>query len=886
MSARPTKKEMLQAIYGENFPGHLVLWNRQDKQTKFFLADQLDELVATVETHPQRDWYVALGTQRQRLQPLKRGKADGVVFVPGFVADIDFVKPDKPRQYPADEAEALRIIEAFPLKPSAIIRTGGGLHAHWFLDRGIAIERPRDRDKAKSLVQGFQLALIEHFKTHGREIDNVGDLARVFRIPGTLNHKTTPPRQVGLIVFEPSRRISVADVEALLEKLDIPFERGGSAKEPTTHKETFDADHEAIRKECAWYRDVTGEGSAACDEPNWYAAASITARCENGDAIFHDYSQGHAKYSRQEAEAKLERARTEAGPRTCEKIADLGNSEICVACPHRGKIKSPIQLGRRKSSVTVRYEPDNIGPVPLGYHQQEFIFRHQSTRQIARLSAMQLVQRANLFGLAPKWFWEAKFGITMDNGKVRIDVETTADALIQACRAKGAISGSNFRGMGLWREGERLVPNFTDALIESSEYLYVPPRQKVDLRREAFEIERIREFLQRASWAVANAGDLVLGWCMIAPLAGALEWRPHMAITGAAQSGKSTIIKGVSNLLRPLALTIEGNSTEAGVRQSIGSDARPVIIDEFETESSQDAARVGRIVRLMRSTSSATGETARGTPEGKPLQFNLRAIFIVGAINLYRVSAADTSRIIRLELKAHTSDQNSRRRIIELQENLAQVAPAFCQFAIDQAENTLVSIGVLHRHMHAIQARQADNMAAVLAGLWVALHERAITSDEAPEFLATYDALIREHGEATSANDAYECLEALLTHSVSIGQGSLQTLGSVLAEALVDVAKPGRNRHIHYDLLAVNGIKLEDGGFVVANSHAGVTKIFQASRWAGGQWAQALARLPGARKARQKRFGDARSLGTWIPRDLVDGSADAVGTKEQGAASI
>ncbi len=61
MSARPTMKEMLQAAYGENFTGHMVLWNRQDKKTLFFLANQLDELVATVEAHPQCDWYVALG---------------------------------------------------------------------------------------------------------------------------------------------------------------------------------------------------------------------------------------------------------------------------------------------------------------------------------------------------------------------------------------------------------------------------------------------------------------------------------------------------------------------------------------------------------------------------------------------------------------------------------------------------------------------------------------------------------------------------------------------------------------------------------------------------------------------------------------------------------
>lgn len=538
-----------------------------------------------------------------------------------------------------------------------------------------------------------------------------------------------------------------------------------------------------------------------------------------------------------------------------------------------GMIAGARAKGFAKQREETPYEPGEVGPIPLGYGQGEFIFRLQDTRQITRITAPQLAVQANLFSLAPKSFWEEHYGVQLKTGGIRIDVASAVDGLIQACRAKGVILPSNFRGIGLWREGDRLVPNFTTNVPESRDYLYIPPRQQVDLRRETLDIESIREFFQRMSWAVPNAGDVVLGWCMIAPLAGALEWRPHVAITGAAQSGKSTLIKGVSNLLRPLALTIEGNSTEAGIRQSIGCDARPVVIDEFETENSQDANRVGRVVRLMRSASSATGETTRGTPEGKALRFNLRAAFMIGAINLYRVSAADTSRIIRLELKAHASDQNSRRRIIELQEYLAAVAPAFCQFAIDQAENTITSIAVLHRHMKVIQARQADNMAAVLAGLWVALMGRAIRDDEAPDFLDAYDGIIREHGEAVTSDDAVECLNALLTHPIHLGQGMLRTMGSVLAETLAEVAKPGAGRPTHYDLLAVHGIRIDDGGFVVANLHVGATKIYASTRWAGGQWSQALSRLPGAKKVEPTRFGaGARSRGTWLPAGLVEES--------------
>src|ERR1043166_8070604 len=78
------------------------------------------------------------------------------------------------------------------------------------------------------------------------------------------------------------------------------------------------ADHEQIIKECAWYRLQIFEGAATCDEPNWYAGASITGHCANGRKIFHAYSSKHPDYSNKEASKKLKRAIEEANPRTCE----------------------------------------------------------------------------------------------------------------------------------------------------------------------------------------------------------------------------------------------------------------------------------------------------------------------------------------------------------------------------------------------------------------------------------------------------------------------------------------------------------------------------------------------------------------------------------------
>jgi Bifunctional DNA primase/polymerase, N-terminal len=94
------------------------------------------------------------------------------------------------------------------------------------------------------------------------------------------------------------------------------------------------------------------------------------------------------------------------------------------------------EIAQRTSSDP--YVAGAIGPLPLGYAGNEFVFRHQQTREVVRRSGVQLIMPSGLFELASMTFWVSQFPKRNQKGDVYgIDYISAGNALIQACRAVG-----------------------------------------------------------------------------------------------------------------------------------------------------------------------------------------------------------------------------------------------------------------------------------------------------------------------------------------------------------------------------------------------------------------------------------------------------------------
>ena len=186
-------------------------------------------------------------------------------------------------------------------------------------------------------------------------------------------------------------------------------------------------------------------------------------------------------------------------------------------------------------------------------------------------------------------------------------------------------------------------------VMDGAVYPAGPPVQRPsDTAATDEEIRQLLDFLGNWAWLRPKLDPrLLLGWIGCALVVGALRWRPHVLVTGAAGTGKTTLEKLVDDLLGWIALSVSA-PTEAGIRQLLAGAARPIIIDEMETENAEQARRVIGLMRLA-STGSRSA-VVRGSAEGRATQWPIRASFFVSSILHVDFKQQDRSRICRLEL--------------------------------------------------------------------------------------------------------------------------------------------------------------------------------------------------------------------------------------------
>ena len=90
-------------------------------------------------------------------------------------------------------------LDTLPLYPSVVVNSGGGLHAYWLFSRPVVLNTPQHKARM-ARAQRLWVDAVVHADP------SVKDLARVLRLPGTLNHKYSPPRVVEVIEGDPIRR--------------------------------------------------------------------------------------------------------------------------------------------------------------------------------------------------------------------------------------------------------------------------------------------------------------------------------------------------------------------------------------------------------------------------------------------------------------------------------------------------------------------------------------------------------------------------------------------------------------------------------------------------------------------------------------------------------
>jgi hypothetical protein len=129
-----------------------------------------------------------------RKEPLPNGARGGepdCLSIPGLWLDVDVEGPGHRREGQAKSFDEARLfIGRHPAKPDAIVRSGYGFQAWW-----LAVE-PLYANEALDYLARWRATWLGYAREAGIVIDDIFDLPRIMRVPGTYNHKLSEPVKV------------------------------------------------------------------------------------------------------------------------------------------------------------------------------------------------------------------------------------------------------------------------------------------------------------------------------------------------------------------------------------------------------------------------------------------------------------------------------------------------------------------------------------------------------------------------------------------------------------------------------------------------------------------------------------------------------------------
>jgi len=330
-----------------------------------------------------REIYFCLSIQREHRGLSKRGKLRarrGKAFALAYKSlwvDADF----GPKKHYKTLTEVIRALAKFCKDanlppPTAIVLTGGGIHAYWISNR------PLTPDEWRPLAEGLRAETIKHgFKCD----DIITDQSRVLRIPGTFNNKESVPRLVKLKYLLPDDYdFTTAPFATLAAKVPpAPAPKAASVTAPVTFpvpdvfakgpSKIFDGrvdakdndiggrydpdamlDPTEVFRGCRHFRDSLRTHGKSQSYGLWNNTALASTWLENGREIFHALSSGYPTYTRAESDKKfdqklVERAENkDLGWPACTTFE--GEGANCRQCLFYGKLKSPLNLTKRVST--------------------------------------------------------------------------------------------------------------------------------------------------------------------------------------------------------------------------------------------------------------------------------------------------------------------------------------------------------------------------------------------------------------------------------------------------------------------------------------------------------------------------------------------------------
>jgi hypothetical protein len=181
-------RRFLEALFSEKPSDlHILIWTLPDKRSYWFQS--IGKAICFVDSLHHVDVYVGVGLAAKEYGPHNRCPADEIVGIHGVWVDIDLRSDAHPGStLPGTIEEALSILPP-ELPPTFVNFTGNGIHAWWLFREPWIFQSDGERKQAAGLANRWNTLIRDNGRIKGLRIDRLKDLARVLRIPGTMNCK-------------------------------------------------------------------------------------------------------------------------------------------------------------------------------------------------------------------------------------------------------------------------------------------------------------------------------------------------------------------------------------------------------------------------------------------------------------------------------------------------------------------------------------------------------------------------------------------------------------------------------------------------------------------------------------------------------------------------
>lgn len=519
----------------------------------------------------------------------------------------------------------------------------------------------------------------------------------------------------------------------------------------------------------------------------------------------------------------------------------------------------------------------------LGIDEGHYYYLPRSTQQVTAISAGTHTNKSHLLSIAPLEWYEMAFAT-----KSGVDWTAATNQLMRWSEESGTFDASRVRGRGAWFDdgksvlhlGDRLLVNGEERTLEAhrTKFIYEkkPPLEALKPEGHLSDDDALllHAVTGMLNWQKPVNATLFAGWLVLAPVCGSLPWRPHVWLTGQRGTGKSWLVDNiVTPVLGASALTVQSNSTEAGIRQRLRQDARPVVFDEAEGENQHARQRMQAVLELARQASSdGLAEIAKGTAGGKALSFKVRSMFMMGSINVGLAQASDKSRFTVLSLIKSKGGQEGRQQFEELEQTVNNtLSKDYCAALRARTYRLIPIIRESARTFSKIAAeyignqRAGDQLGALLAGAW-SLHSSApVSVEEAREYVTGQDwgLDVDESADSDETMLVQELLQSQVRFDTQNGHKTRSVI-ELVQKILGDVRDFEYNNEEADQALSRHGFKVSANYLVVSESHQEIRKALRDTPWCGG-WGRILERLSGAERVSSIRFAGIKNRAVRIP---------------------